>query len=181
MPSEARPQPLPTAAVPGCPRRTSSPHRDTPRFRWALGSRTPRGCVSLFTRGDAGRQSPEGAPTTPGEEQRGPGPRPPPATPIASRGAARHAPSPAPGPREMAAAPQNGSREGGTGGRRQPGPPLSDLPSHAVRAPPAPSRLAREGARGGACHPLAPGKPREDECGLAGRGPPEPRARPPPR
>lgn len=51
MPSEARPQPLPTAELQGSPRRTSSSHRHTPRFQWALGSCTPRGCcVSLFTR-----------------------------------------------------------------------------------------------------------------------------------
>lgn len=32
------------------PRRTSSPHGDTPRFQWAPGSRTPRSCVSPFPR-----------------------------------------------------------------------------------------------------------------------------------
>jgi hypothetical protein len=74
---------------------------DTPRFRWAPGSRTPWGCLSRFTRccccGAGGGCRARGASRPPGGEQRGPGPRPPPATPIASRGAAPRAPPPPPG------------------------------------------------------------------------------------
>lgn len=88
------------------PRKGTHPASNGLRDFALLGAASPRSHAARR------RQSPRG-PATPGEEQKGPGPRPPPATPIASRGAAHRAPPLAPGPREMAAAPQNGSRLGG--------------------------------------------------------------------
>lgn len=88
------------------PRTVTNPASNGLRDPALLGAASPRSHAARR------RQSPRG-PATPGEEQKGPRPRQPPATPIASRGAAHRAPPLAPGPREMAAAPQNGSRLGG--------------------------------------------------------------------
>lgn len=132
MPSEARPQPLPSAAAPGSPGRTSSPHGGHTLLPTgsglphAPGPRLPG--VSPFTRRDAAAARARGAPTTPGEEQRGRGrarrrPRPSPAAGPRTAPLPRHPHHP--GPREMAAAPQNGSRVGGgvqTASRRRPRP-----------------------------------------------------------
>lgn len=49
-PSQAALGPFPPWRPQAPPRRTSSPHGDTPRFQWAPGFRTPRSCVSPFSR-----------------------------------------------------------------------------------------------------------------------------------
>lgn len=185
---------------PRLPRQDVIPARgDTPHCRRAPGSRTPRGRVSPFTRHVAAAARARGAPTTPGEEQRGRGrarrrPRPSPAAGPRTAPLPRHPHHP--GPREMADAPQNGSRVGGgvqTASRRRPrprvrifrgGPGVGGMPTFL----PTPStRVSAPGrnSRGTPRPPLPPGQPceagRAGTSGELGRGsgPPKPRTRPP--
>lgn len=159
MPSEARPQPLPSAAAQGSPGGTSSPHGGhTPLPTGSGLPHAPGPRLPVHTARRGGGQSPRG-PHDPRRRTKGPGPRPPPATPIARRGAAHRAPPPPPPPPRAA-------RNGGRATKWQPGgrrgadcespaapSPRSDLPrgsrgrgesnvpSHAVHA-------RQEGTRG---------------------------------
>lgn len=154
----------------------------------------PRLPVHTARRG--GGQSPRG-PHDPRRRTKGPGPRPPPATPIARRGAAHRAPPPPPPPPRAA-------RNGGRATKWQPGgrrgadcespaapSPRSDLPRGSrgrggeqrsfPRRPRAPGRNSRGTPR----PPLPPGQPCEaGRAGTSGEwgrgsGPPKPRTRPP--
>lgn len=145
----------------GSPRRTSSPPRDTPRFQWAPGSRTPQSCLSPFTRcGEEEAAEPEG-PRDPRRRTKGPGPRPPLATPIASRGAAPRAPPPGRAkwrPRYKMAAGWAAEWRPEAPSAGSPRPVF--LPTLSLR--PSRSRAAGEGVRARVPSPLVPGSPSED-------------------
>lgn len=133
------------------------PHGDTPCFQWAPGPRTPRGLplpvhTLRWRAGGRAREAPG-----PQAKNKGAGATPRPAPPTASR-----APSPAHGPREMAAAVQNGSRVGRGAESRHRG--QSSFP----RCPCALRALEPQGKElGRAPHPRWP------------QGPPSPASRPP--
>lgn len=147
------------------------PHGDTPCFQWTPGPRTPRGLplpvhTLRWRAGGRAREAPG-----PQAKNKGAGATPRPAPPTASR-----APSPAHGPREMAAAVQNGSRVGRGAESRHRG--QSSFP----RCPCALRALEPQGKElGRAPHPRWPQGPLAQRLARhAGSYPSEPRVRAPP-
>lgn len=146
---------------PRLPTQDVIPAQDTPRFQWAPGSRTPPGCLSPFTRcGEEAAAEPEG-PRDPRRRTKGPGPRPPLATPIASRGAAPRAPPPGRAkwrPRYKMAAGWAAEWRPEAPSAGSPRPVF--LPTLSLRS--SRSRAAWEGTRARVPSPLVPGSPSED-------------------